>query len=141
MPPASTICTTESGIIAMAPMWKIHEPHAISMPRANILEENSWRVDQKGRRKSTAGAARAPRCLYRKPRLVVSAQPSARAMPRIRVMEEVLCVISPMPSRQSLPERYLSLGIEGCVLEGAGQISARRVLIPSSRVAEPRKSA
>ena len=29
MPPASTTCTTESGTSAIAPMWKIQEPHAI----------------------------------------------------------------------------------------------------------------
>jgi hypothetical protein len=39
-------------------------------------------ADWIGRRTSTDGAARAPRCLYRKPTFVARAQRSARTMPK-----------------------------------------------------------
>jgi hypothetical protein len=81
-PPASTACTTDSGTIDIAATWKIQAPLAITIPTANQREEYSWRAVRNGRRMSTAGAARAPRCLYRKPMLVASAQASASKMPR-----------------------------------------------------------
>ena len=61
-------------------------PTAISMPIANSLEANSALAERSGWRMSTAGAAQAPRCLNRKPTLVVRAQASASRMPRTWVI-------------------------------------------------------
>ena len=47
-PPASTICTIESGASDIAATWKIQAPAAISMPIANIGEANSARPDRSG---------------------------------------------------------------------------------------------
>ncbi len=67
IPPASTVCTTESGTTAIAPTWKIHEATAIAMPIANSFEENSWRAVQIGRRKSTGGRGACASVLVEEP--------------------------------------------------------------------------
>ena len=82
MPPASTDCTTDSGAADSAPTWKTQATLPISIPTVNILTLNNDRAVFSGCRMSTRGAAQAPRCLYRKPMFVVSAQPSASRMPK-----------------------------------------------------------
>src|SRR5664280_1787913 len=78
------------GATARAATWKIQAPAAISMPRAKKREEKSALPVRRGWRKSTGAAAHAPRCLNRKPTLVVRAQPSARKMPRNGLIKEDL---------------------------------------------------
>ena len=63
------------------------ELYTISIPMANRREANRPRAERSGRRMLTRGAARAPRCLYRKPMLVASAQASASRMPRNAVIK------------------------------------------------------
>src|SRR3954449_1857855 len=83
------------------------------MPIANQRELNRAPAERSGCFQSTAGAAQAPRCFMRKPRLVASAQPSARNMPRCTVMvpsdgesfTAVIRAIGPVASHLKGPAR------------------------------------
>jgi hypothetical protein len=62
-PPAITDCTSEIGASARAPTWNPHDPIETTMPSMYQPDPNSTRELRTGRRKSTAGARTAPRCL------------------------------------------------------------------------------
>ena len=76
-----TAWTSESGAMARAATWRTQAPNATSMPIANHFDLNRPTALLSGWRMLTSGAAQAPRCFKRKPRLVVRAQKSASKMP------------------------------------------------------------
>ena len=76
-----TACTSERGAMASAATWRIQAPSATSMPIANHFDLNRPAALLSGWRMLTSGAAHAPLCFRRKPRLVVKAQKSASRMP------------------------------------------------------------
>ena len=67
--------------MARAATWRIQAPNATSMPIANHFDLKRPTALLSGWRMLTSGAAQAPRCFKRKPRLVVKAQRSASKMP------------------------------------------------------------
>src|SRR3954451_7952672 len=115
-PVESTAWTTESGAKASAATWKNQALVATAMPIANHLEENRSLTVRRGWRMSTFGASLAPRCLYRKPSCVTTAQASASKMPRFNMGSErcvseaagcghyrpARCAVAPWPSRSLL---------------------------------------
>ena len=84
-----TACTSDSGASASAATWKDHAISATSIPSVNHLERNSPIALVSGCLSDTAGAARAPRCLRRKPTLVASAHEQERMIPSWIVNYEI----------------------------------------------------
>ncbi len=80
-PPASTAWTTDIGATASAATCAPQAASATSIPIVNQREANRSRAERSGWRTWTAGAATAPRCLYRNARFETNAQTSASRMP------------------------------------------------------------
>ena len=77
-PPEIVVSTSDSGAIARATTWRAHAPVAIAKPIVHHREPNRPAALRSGRRSSTTGASRAPRCLQSSATLVARAH--ARAM-------------------------------------------------------------
>src|SRR4030095_3932037 len=78
-----TACTIDSGASESAPTCRPQATTATIQPIKNHLEPNRHTAPRTGWRATIGGAITAPRCLNRKPRLVATAEASARISPKI----------------------------------------------------------